>query len=222
MRPTRIALSGYGSFSRSPSEYQLSCAQTPKPSLGEPLRAVGGVDAVDVEQERRRRGRPSSAARRRSPRRAGRRGTAARARARRPRSPPCRRATRGRRSSRRSRRAARTAPCPTRSGGRPAPTTPDAPCTGATTRAARAGRTRGRGAGRRTCTREQMKTSQPSACTSVGTCAAYCTASTQHSAPTACASSETRATSTIVPTAFDEATHATTRTRSSSFRSRSS
>ena len=67
-----------------------------------------------------------------------------------------------------------------------------------------------------------MKTSQPSACTSIGTCAAYCTASTQQSAPAACASSETRATSTIVPTAFDDATHATTRTRSSSFRSRSS
>ena len=61
-----------------------------------------------------------------------------------------------------------------------------------------------------------MKTSQPSACTSTGTCAAYCTASTQHSAPASCASSETRATSTIVPTAFDEPTHATTRTRSSS------
>src|SRR4051812_724329 len=69
---------------------------------------------------------------------------------------------------------------------------------------------------------EQMKTSQPSACTSTGSCAAYWTASTQHSAPTSCASSETRATSTIVPTAFDDAAHATTRTRSSSFRSRSS
>src|SRR5205823_1762095 len=51
---------------------------------------------------------------------------------------------------------------------------------------------------------EQMKTSQPSACTLTGTCAAYCTASTQVSAPTAWASSDTRGKSTIVPTAFDE------------------
>src|SRR5579862_729686 len=69
---------------------------------------------------------------------------------------------------------------------------------------------------------EQRKMSQPSACTSTGSCAAYCTASTQQSAPTECASSETRARSMIVPTAFDDATHATTRTRSSSLRSRSS
>ena len=35
-----------------------------------------------------------------------------------------------------------------------------------------------------------MKTSQPSACTSTGSCAAYCTASTQQSAPASCASSD--------------------------------
>src|SRR3954471_22452738 len=69
---------------------------------------------------------------------------------------------------------------------------------------------------------EQMKTSQPSACTSTGSCAAYWTASTQHSAPTSCASSETRATSTIVPTAFDDATQATTGPRWSSRFARSS
>src|SRR5579864_1260021 len=67
-----------------------------------------------------------------------------------------------------------------------------------------------------------MKTSQSSAWTSTGSCAAYCTASNHDSAPTECASSLTRFMSTIVPSAFDDATVATTRTRSSSFRSRSS
>src|ERR1700736_1538391 len=58
---------------------------------------------------------------------------------------------------------------------------------------------------------DAMNTSQPSACTSTGSCAAYCTAPTHVSAPTSWASSETRGRSTIVPTAFDEATQATTR-----------